>query len=109
MHVSRNKRDEKETRNVTTKQNHINKKKKNIKSHGVVSVFECFKDVVNKELNIVMPLLPGGDCLQLLNDAHSKLPEKLVARCIQHLLLATEYCHERGILHRDINGVQQKK
>eukprot|EP00746_Dinoflagellata_sp_MGD_P138718 gnl/MRDRNA2_/MRDRNA2_72307_c0_seq1.p1 gnl/MRDRNA2_/MRDRNA2_72307_c0~~gnl/MRDRNA2_/MRDRNA2_72307_c0_seq1.p1 ORF type:complete len:454 (+),score=69.37 gnl/MRDRNA2_/MRDRNA2_72307_c0_seq1:170-1531(+) len=67
----------------------------------IVQLFECIHDKTKNEFLLVMVLLPGGDCHQLLGE-HHPISESVVTRLVQQLIIATEYCHNKGILHRDI-------
>lgn len=67
----------------------------------IIQLYECLHDSAEDVILLVMMLLPGGDCQQLLQE-HHPLEEKLASRLIQQLMVATEYCHNRCILHRDI-------
>ncbi|CAK8985415.1 CDPK-related kinase 4 (AtCRK4) (Calcium/calmodulin-dependent protein kinase CRK4) [Durusdinium trenchii] len=49
-----------------------------------------------------MRYVPGGDCIDLLEERERLLPEKLVARIIHQLLVVLNYCHKSGITHRDV-------
>jgi len=68
----------------------------------VVKLFEYAEDVARQELILILEYIPGGCCDGLLKRQSGHLAESLVARLINHLLVALAYCHSRGILHRDI-------
>lgn len=52
-------------------------------------------------LYIVMEYLPGGDCFSMLK-ALGALEEDVARQYIAEAVLALEYCHTQGIIHRDI-------
>jgi Protein kinase domain len=65
----------------------------------IVKMFYSFE---NKDhLFIVMEYLPGGDCLSLLEKFNS-IEERLAKQYLAEAVLALEYLHSRGIIHRDI-------
>eukprot|EP00913_Durusdinium_trenchii_P010287 g9648.t1 len=45
-----------------------------------------------------MRYVPGGDCIDLLEERERLLPEKI----IHQLLVVLNYCHKSGITHRDV-------
>lgn len=67
----------------------------------VVQLYEGIHDTKKDEFLLVMELVPAGDCGSFLEKQHP-IDENFVAQMIQQLLVATEYCHNKGILHRDI-------
>jgi microtubule-associated serine/threonine kinase len=54
-----------------------------------------------ENLYIVMEYLPGGDCYSLLQTLGA-LDEEVARQYVSEAVLALEYCHTQGIIHRDI-------
>jgi len=52
-------------------------------------------------LFLVMEYLPGGDCYSLLQSLGC-LTEDLAKTYIAEAILALEYCHSHGVVHRDV-------
>ena len=50
---------------------------------------------------LVLELLPGGDCQQLLQQ-HGALPERTVRAMMRQLHLALAFLHGQHVLHRDV-------
>lgn len=55
----------------------------------------------SQDLAIVLDLMPGGDCQQLLK-RHGALAEPAVHTIMEQLFDALDCVHSRGILHRDV-------
>jgi len=69
---------------------------------GVVKLYEYAEDAQRQELVLILEYLPGGSCDQLIAEGQAPPSEALVARLICQLLTSLEYCHSRGIVHRDV-------
>eukprot|EP00931_Biecheleriopsis_adriatica_P073084 TRINITY_DN47441_c0_g1_i1.p1 TRINITY_DN47441_c0_g1~~TRINITY_DN47441_c0_g1_i1.p1 ORF type:complete len:661 (+),score=176.38 TRINITY_DN47441_c0_g1_i1:25-1983(+) len=69
---------------------------------NIVRLYEFAEDEKRQELVLVLEYVPGGDCIDLLEEKERLLPEQLVARLIYQLLVVLNYCHQRGITHRDV-------
>eukprot|EP00049_Salpingoeca_infusionum_P006800 m.111412 g.111412 ORF g.111412 m.111412 type:complete len:934 (-) comp13445_c0_seq1:538-3339(-) len=52
---------------------------------------------------LVMELAAGGEVLDYIV-AHEKLSEKEAKRCTAQLIMAIDYLHVNGIIHRDLKG-----
>eukprot|EP00440_Ansanella_granifera_P039509 gb/GFBE01042858.1/.p1 GENE.gb/GFBE01042858.1/~~gb/GFBE01042858.1/.p1 ORF type:complete len:630 (+),score=160.80 gb/GFBE01042858.1/:1-1890(+) len=68
----------------------------------IVRLYEFAEDEKRQELVLILEYVPGGDCIDLLEEKEMLLPEKLVARLIYQLLVVMNYCHQCGITHRDV-------
>ena len=55
----------------------------------------------SEDLAIVLDLMPGGDCQQLLK-RHGALAEPAVHTIMEQLFDALACVHAQGILHRDV-------
>jgi len=65
----------------------------------VVRLFYSFCSAQN--LYLVMEYAPGGDCYSLLRTL-GRLEEAMVRTYAAEVVLALEYCHGRGVVHRDL-------
>ncbi|KAG9246474.1 kinase [Calycina marina] len=68
-------------------------------SEWVVMLFAAFQDAEN--LHLLMEYMPGGDLLGLLIK-YDKFTEDITRFYIAELVLALEYMHGLGFIHRDI-------
>ncbi len=50
---------------------------------------------------MVMEYIPGGDCFSLLKNMGT-LEEEMAKQYIAEVVLALEYLHKCGIIHRDL-------
>ena len=66
----------------------------------VVKLYFSFQTKEN--LYLVMEYLNGGDCAALIK-AVGQLDEKWAKGYIAELVLALDYLHERGIIHRYVD------
>lgn len=64
----------------------------------VVKLHYAFQD--EKNLYMVMDYMPGGDLVNLM--AHFNLPESWAKFYCAEIVLALEYIHEMGFVHRDV-------
>lgn len=62
----------------------------------LIDVYECPNAVV-----LVLEYCPGGELFDMLMDV-GFFPEHLVLDYFQQLVFALEFCHRRGICHRDL-------
>jgi serine/threonine protein kinase len=65
----------------------------------VIRLFYTFTTSTN--LYLVMEYAPGGDCYSLLRSLGC-LEESMVRTYAAEVVLALEYCHARGVVHRDL-------
>eukprot|EP01064_Diplonema_japonicum_P028655 TRINITY_DN4444_c0_g1_i4.p1 TRINITY_DN4444_c0_g1~~TRINITY_DN4444_c0_g1_i4.p1 ORF type:complete len:487 (+),score=39.01 TRINITY_DN4444_c0_g1_i4:248-1708(+) len=66
---------------------------------NIIRLEEIYEDSSN--LWLVMDLVEGGELEQELKK-HGSLRENIVKRITKHVLLALEYLHGKGIVHRDL-------
>jgi calcium-dependent protein kinase len=66
---------------------------------NVLKQYECFEDEFN--YYIVMEYCSGGELLNYILSAEM-MNENIIANIMKQLLSAVAYCHERGIVHRDL-------
>ena len=66
---------------------------------NVLKYYECFEDEFN--YYIVMEFCKGGELLKFIL-ACPEMNENIIAIVMKQLLSAVAYCHQRGIVHRDI-------
>ena len=51
---------------------------------------------------MVMEYVEGGDCANLLKNMEGPIPVELARMYIAETVLAVEYIHNLGVVHRDI-------
>ena len=66
---------------------------------SIVRLEEIYEDSSN--LWLVMDLIEGGELEQELRK-QGRFKEEVARKIIRHILLALEYIHEKGIVHRDL-------
>lgn len=66
---------------------------------NIIKIYEVVKE--GEKVNIVAELCSGGDMLGKVKKEKT-LSEKAAATYLGQILSAVAYCHERGIVHRDI-------
>ena len=71
----------------------------------VVKLYFTFQSKDN--LYLVMEYLNGGDCAALIKTLGS-LPEEWARAYVAEVVLGLEFLHEKGIVHRWVNHVDQK-
>ena len=64
---------------------------------NIVRLFEVIED--DKYFNLVQELCTGGE---LLSKVQCQLKEKEIARIFNQIMSGIAYCHEKGIVHRDM-------
>ena len=64
---------------------------------NIVRLFEVIED--DKYFNLFQELCTGGE---LLSKVQKPLKEKEIARIFKQIMSAIAYCHEKGIVHRDM-------
>lgn len=69
------------------------------RSQGIVKLFDSFE--TNKHIVFVMELCGGGDLLNYVRKRR-KLKEDLARYIFRQVVSGLEYCHAKGIVHRDI-------
>ncbi|KAK3608352.1 hypothetical protein CHS0354_030809 [Potamilus streckersoni] len=65
----------------------------------IVNVREVFED--KDRIILVMDCANGGELYDYIND-RSRLPEKEARRIFRQIVSAVSYCHQNGIVHRDL-------
>lgn len=71
------------------------------------NVVRCYCSfVVGKEIWLIMPLLSGGSCADILkkNFPNGFDDEALIATLLRNTLLGLEYFHNNGSIHRDVKA-----
>ena len=72
---------------------------KHLRHTSVISLYETFES--NKHILFVIELCAGGDLLNYVRKRR-KLKENVAKFVFKQLIQGLQYCHARGILHRDI-------
>ena len=65
---------------------------------NIVRLFEVIED--DKYFNLLQELCTGGELLKKIQT--TQLKEKEIARILNEIMSAVAYCHEKGIVHRDL-------
>jgi len=68
----------------------------------IVKIHEWAEDTDRHQLILILEYIPGGTLGGFLKREGGALGEAVVARLIRQLLVAVAYCHEHGVIHRDI-------
>lgn len=71
-------------------------------SPHVVKIFHYVEDKDAFQLVLVLEYIAGGGCDRLLKSEGGHLTEMVTARLVRQLCTAVNYCHSKGIVHRDI-------
>jgi serine/threonine protein kinase len=71
-----------------------------LRHRHVVQYLDDFSD--DAKSFIVLEYVPGGNLFQLLKSKGGRLSENEARRIMVQLLRAVEYCHEQGVVHRDL-------
>ena len=64
---------------------------------NIVRLFEVIED--DKYFNLFQELCTGGE---LLSKVKKPLKEKEIAKIFNQIMSAISYCHEKGVVHRDM-------
>ena len=68
---------------------------------NILRIHECFENAEN--IYLILELCTGGDLLKRINEEkHSHYDEKKACELVKSMLHAVRYCHEHGIVHRDL-------
>ena len=65
---------------------------------NIVRLFEVIED--DKYFNLCQELCTGGELLKKVQD--NQMKEKDIAKIFNQIMSAVAYCHEKGIVHRDL-------
>ena len=65
---------------------------------NIVRLFEVIED--DKYFNLIQELCTGGELLKKIQT--TQLKEKDIAKIFNQIMSAVAYCHEKGIVHRDL-------
>ena len=65
---------------------------------NIVRLFEVIED--DKYFNLLQELCTGGELLKKMQTTQMK--EKEIAKIFNQIMSAVAYCHEKGIVHRDL-------
>ena len=65
---------------------------------NIVRLFEVIED--DKYFNLLQELCTGGELLT--KSQNTQLKEKEIARIFNQIMSAVAYCHDKGIVHRDL-------
>ena len=69
---------------------------------NIAKVIESFCDEANGLMFIVMELCMGGSLVDRMDKRHGTYSEGRVATLLDKLCSAIAYCHQHGVVHRDI-------
>jgi Ca2+-binding EF-hand superfamily protein len=69
---------------------------------GIVKMFEHCEDASSQQIVLVLEYMNGGNCESLYQPGKPPPREGLVARILIQVLEAVHYCHEHGIIHKDL-------
>lgn len=69
---------------------------------NICKVIEAFEDTANHRFYIIMELCTGGMLISRMNDHQFGFEEAKAAEIVAKMLSAVLYCHQHGIVHRDI-------
>lgn len=70
---------------------------------NICKVLESFEDTESKRFIIIMELLTGGTLISCLKERHRNgYNEAAAATITEKMLSAILYCHQHGVVHRDI-------
>lgn len=69
---------------------------------GVVKMLEHCEDSKQQQLTLILEHMRGGTVYDLLGYRSVPPTEALVAKLMYQTLEALSYCHEHGIIHRDV-------
>jgi calcium-dependent protein kinase len=69
---------------------------------NIVRIYESFEDHRKREMYIIMEMCTGGALVSRMKTHRHGYGEKAAATLVEKMLSATFYCHQRGVVHRDI-------
>ena len=70
---------------------------------GIVRLYETYTSVAQGAVFLIMELCEGGELFErLMGQPGHRYTERAVARLAQQLLGPVRYCHDQGIVHRDL-------
>jgi len=71
---------------------------------NIVQLHTCFEEPGPEERQVlILENIQGIDCEKLLREHGGTINEELVVEIMAQLMEALRYCHEKGIVHRDVN------
>lgn len=74
---------------------------KNIDHPHIIRIYEIYND--QKNFYLITEYCEGGDIFSMIQKA-ANFNEKIASRIIKQVVNAILYCHENGIVHRDIKS-----
>mmetsp|Transcript_5376 Transcript_5376/g.18040 ORF Transcript_5376/g.18040 Transcript_5376/m.18040 type:complete len:553 (+) Transcript_5376:68-1726(+) len=69
---------------------------------NIVKLHEWFEEKRRNQLHIVMELCSGGALVSRMKRHRHGYGEAAARKLVEKMLSATLYCHQRGVVHRDI-------
>lgn len=68
---------------------------------GIVQLHAVYDNCLEDSIHLVMELCAGGDLYDAVEKG-SRFSENQAARIFKQIIRSVQYCHEKGVMHRDI-------
>jgi len=75
---------------------------KNLDHPNIARVYEYYVDEAERGVHIIMEMCTGGTLVGRMRRYKHGLAERRAATLVEKMLGACLYCHQRGVIHRDI-------
>lgn len=75
---------------------------KSLDHPNIARIYEYFEDPTNGQMHIIMELCRGGALVSRMKTHRNGYGERAAATLVEKMLSAILYCHNQGVVHRDL-------